>query len=165
MVVDSDALRFADEVGRFYARRYGMAPISGRLLGWLVICDPPAQTAIELATGLGVSRSAIGAAVSLLERWNYIQRFHMPGQRAELIRLHPMVTERSLEDPQEYLDQAAIARRGLDMLGDASMVKRARLLEMEAFAEFLAQRTPELAAEWRAHREVLRAAGQLPTAD
>lgn len=165
MMRDRDALSFADAVGRFYARRYGMAPMTGRLLGWLMICDPPAQTAAELARALGVSRSAVGAAVSLLERWCYLQRSHMPGQRAERIRLHPAVAERSLEDPQEYLDQAALARRGLELLGDTSMAKRARLLEMAAFADFLARRTPELAVEWRAHREALRAAGDLPTAD
>src|SRR6202020_2792749 len=43
MTVD-DERRFADETGRYYARRFGMAPMIGRLLGWLMLCDPPEQT-------------------------------------------------------------------------------------------------------------------------
>jgi hypothetical protein len=36
------------------------------------------------------------------------------------------------------------------------------LLEMAAFAEFLLARLPELEKDWKAHREALRAAGDLP---
>ena len=60
-------LDFADQVGRFFARQYGMPPATGRVAGWLLICDPPAQTAAEIAEALQMSRSAVGAAVSTLE--------------------------------------------------------------------------------------------------
>jgi len=36
------------------------------------------------------------------------------------------------------------------------------LLEMAAFAEWLTARLPEWEKDWRAHREALRAAGELP---
>jgi hypothetical protein len=36
------------------------------------------------------------------------------------------------------------------------------LLEMAAFAEWLTARLPGWEKDWRAHREVLRAAGELP---
>ena len=37
-------LTFADHTGRFYARRYGFPPMVGRLLGYLSVCDPPDPT-------------------------------------------------------------------------------------------------------------------------
>lgn len=157
-----ELLDFADEMGRFYARRYGLAPMTGRLVGWLMVCDPSAQTAADLAFALGVSRSAIGTAIAILERWGYIQRSRPPGQRAEVIRLHAAVTERSLSDPQEYLDQAKLARRGLELLDGESTARRMRLLEFAAFSDFLAKRIPRLAEEWRDHRRALRAEGRLP---
>ena len=43
-VVDWHRLTFADHAGRLYARRYGMAPMVGRLLGYLAICDPRQQS-------------------------------------------------------------------------------------------------------------------------
>ena len=39
---------------------------SGRLLGYLAVCDPPEQTIGELAEALLASRSAIAGAVKVL---------------------------------------------------------------------------------------------------
>ncbi len=40
--------------------------------------------------------------------------------------------------------------------------RRAVLLEYAAFADFLVERLPLLEQEWRARREALRKAGELP---
>jgi len=42
-------ITFADHAGRFYARRFGMAPMVGRLIGYLAVCDPREQSISELA--------------------------------------------------------------------------------------------------------------------
>ena len=42
-------ITFADHAGRFYARRYGMAPMVGRLMGYLAVCEPREQSISELA--------------------------------------------------------------------------------------------------------------------
>ena len=64
----SDAeLTFADHAGRLFARRYGMPPMVGRLIGYLAVCDPRDQSIGELADALLASRSAIANAVSYLE--------------------------------------------------------------------------------------------------
>jgi hypothetical protein len=42
------------------------------------------------------------------------------------------------------------------------MQRRAMLLEMAAFADFLQVRIARLHEEWLAHRDALRAAGELP---
>lgn len=157
-----DELSFADQVGRYFAQRYGMAPVTGRLLGWLMICDPPAQTSAALAEALGASRSSIGTAVDMLERNNLVVRTRPAGERADRIQIEPEAGAADLDDPQQYLDQVAIAHRGLALLEGESPQRRARLLEFAALAEFLAKRTPELAAEWRDHRDALRASGELP---
>jgi hypothetical protein len=65
-------------------------------------------------------------------------------------------------DPTEYQEQAALAREGLAILAGAPPERRAVLLEMAAFAEWLTARLPEWEKDWRAHREVLRAADELP---
>ncbi len=48
------------------------------------------------------------------------------------------------------------------MLADAPPERQAVLLEWAAFADFLVERLPELEKDWKAHREALRAAGELP---
>src|SRR5215831_6358199 len=67
-------ITFADHAGRLYARRYGMAPMVGRLLGYLAICDPREQSIGELAEALLASRSAIANAVNSLETLGLIRR-------------------------------------------------------------------------------------------
>ena len=62
-------LDFVDQFGRFFARQYALSPTTGRIAGWLLIRDPPAQTAAEIAEALQMSRSAArGSAVGWLEQ-------------------------------------------------------------------------------------------------
>jgi len=155
-------ITFADHAGRLYARRYGMAPMVGRLLGYLTICDPREQSIAELAEALLASRSAIAGAVTALDNLGLIRRFRAAGERMDRVRID-MTGPRSMGfDVTEYQEQADLAREGLALLADAPVERRAVLLEWAAFADFLVERLPILEKEWKSHREALRAAGELP---
>jgi DNA-binding MarR family transcriptional regulator len=161
MATDAE-LAFADKVGRFYARQYGMPPVMGRVTGWLLICDPPEQTAAEIAEALQTSRSAVGSAIGALENTGQVQRTRAAGERADRVSFHPDAALRAIESPDEYGAMLALARHGLEVLRDAPAARRARLLEAAAFYDFLLERMPVLAADWRARREALIASGELP---
>ncbi len=155
-------ITFADHSGRLYARRYGMAPMVGRLLGYLAICDPREQTIAELAEALLASRSAITGAITTLEHLDLIRRSRAAGERMDRIWID-MSTARSMGfDVTEYQEQGDLAREGLALLADEPPERRAVLLEWAAFADFLVERLPQLEKDWKAHRESLRAAGELP---
>jgi DNA-binding MarR family transcriptional regulator len=155
-------LAFADKVGRFFARQYGLPPVTGRVSGWLLICDPPDQTAAEIAEALQTSRSAVGSAIAALENQGQILRTRAAGERADRVSFHPEAAVRALEAPGEYAAMLALLRHGLEVLRDAPTARRARLLEAAAFYEFLIERMPDLAAEWRTRRDALYASGELP---
>jgi predicted ArsR family transcriptional regulator len=161
MATDAE-LAFADRFGRFFARQYGLPPVTGRLLGWLLICDPPEQTAAEIAEALQTSRSAVGGAIASLENQGMVRRTRAAGERADRVSFHPDADVQGLESPEEYGALLAMARHGLEVLRDAPPARRARLLWAAAFYEFLLERLPALAAEWRARRDALRASGELP---
>ena len=159
----SDAeLTFAAKLGRFFARQYGLPPVLGRVFAWLLICDPPEQTAAEIAEALHTSRSAVGSAIVSLENQGLVLRTRAAGERADRVSFHPEAAVRGLESPEEYGGMMALAREGLEVLREASAARRARLLEAVAFYEFLLERMPTVAAEWRARRDALRASGELP---
>jgi hypothetical protein len=161
----SDAeITFADHAGRFYARRFGMAPMVGRLIGYLAVCDPREQSISELADALLASRSAIASAVNLLETLGLTQRSRAAGERMDRVRIDMSSSHAMGFDVSEYREQGELAREGLRLLADAPPVRRAILLEWAAFADFLAARLPVLEQEWIAQREALRAAGELPDA-
>jgi biotin operon repressor len=155
-------ITFADHTGRLYARRYGMAPMVGRLLGYLAVCEPREQSIAELAEALLASRSAIAGAVSALENLGYIRRSRAAGERMDRVRIDLTGPRAMGFDTSEYREQGDLAREGLQMLADASPGRRAVLLEWAAFADFLVERLPDLEQEWKARREALRAAGDLP---
>jgi DNA-binding MarR family transcriptional regulator len=155
-------LEFVDRVGRFFAVQYGMSPAAGRVAGWLLLCDPPAQTAAEIAEELQMSRSAVGQSVASLERSGLVRKTRAAGERADRIMIHPSYGLQALESAGEYEALAGLSRSGLAAIADASLERRARLLGMMYLAEFLVERMPKLADEWREHLKTLRASGELP---
>jgi DNA-binding transcriptional regulator GbsR (MarR family) len=157
-----EEITFADHVGRFYARRYAFPPMVGRVLGYLLVCDPAAQSIAELSEALLASRSAITGALDVLERLHALQRSRAAGERMDRVRLDFSSAEARGFDITEYQELGDLAREGLEVLKDASKERRADALEMAAFADFLVERTRTLQVEWEAHRDALRARGELP---
>jgi hypothetical protein len=155
-------ITFADHAGRLYARRYGMAPMVGRLLGYLAVCDPSDQSIAELAEALLASRSAIAGAVSSLEALGLIRRSRAAGERMDRVRIDLSAPRSTGFDVAEYQEQGDLAREGLALLADAPPERKAVLLEWAAFADFLVVRLPQVEQDWIAHRGGVRAAGELP---
>jgi hypothetical protein len=161
--VPTDAeITFADHAGRFYARRYGMAPMVGRVMGYLAVCEPREQSIAQLAEALLASRSAIAGAVNALENLDLIHRSRAAGERMDRVRIDLSSARGMGFDVSEYREQGELAREGLQTIADASAERRAVLLELAAFADFLAERIPALEQDWKTHREALRDAGELP---
>jgi DNA-binding transcriptional ArsR family regulator len=161
--VPTDAeITFADHTGRFYARRYAFPPMVGRLLGYLAVCDPPEQTIGELAEALLASRSAITGAVKSLEAMHAITRSRSAGERMDRVRIDMSSPESLGMDISEYEELGQLAREGLDVLQDAPAERRAVLLEMSAFADFLLEQMARFEQEWKARRAALVASGALP---
>jgi biotin operon repressor len=155
-------ITFADHAGRFYARRYGFAPMVGRVIGYLAVCDPRQQSIGELAEALLASRSAIAGAVNALENLGLIRRSRAAGERMDRVCIDLTSTRATGFDVSEYREQGELAHEGLEVLADAPPERRAVLLWWAAFADFLVERLPLLEKEWLAHRDALRDAGELP---
>jgi hypothetical protein len=154
-------ITFADHMGRFYARRYAYPPMVGRLLGYLAVCDPPEQSIGELAEALLASRSAIAGAVKALESTHVVRRVRTAGERMDRVRID-LSSPRSMGmDITEYEEMSELAREGLDVVRDAPAERRAVMVEMAAYADFVLERIPVLQREWNERRAELVASGEL----
>jgi hypothetical protein len=159
----SDAeITFADHMGRFYARRYAFPPMVGRLLGYLAVSDPPEQTIGDLAEALLASRSAISGAVKTLETIHAVIRTRSAGDRMDRVRIDMTSAESMGMDVSEYEELGQLAREGLEVLREAPAERRAILIELAAFADFLVEQVGRFEREWRERRAALVAAGELP---
>jgi hypothetical protein len=151
-MLDSDALAFTDRMADFYAREYGFPPVAGRVLGYLLICQPPEQTVAGLSEALLASRSAITGAVALLARYHVVRRTRSAGQRMDHITLDPRALDPTGFAGATYQEQATLAREALAMLEDGPSGRRSMIEEGAAFYDFLAERMPALLTEWHARR-------------
>jgi len=139
--------------------------MAGRLLGYLMICDPPQQTIDELGEALMASRSAITGAVKLLEGYGIVLRSRTVGERVDRVKANPAGLEPRNFDSRTFKEQAALFREGLALLSDTAPARRAPLEELAALADFLDERLPQVLAEWRERRAALRASGELSDPD
>src|SRR4026209_1699947 len=79
---------FVEEMGQYLAS-YGMTPMAGRMWGWLLICEPPEQTAAEIAEALQASRGAISGTARILTTAGMIRRTTRRGDRREYFSAPP----------------------------------------------------------------------------
>ena len=71
----------------FFAEHYGLPPITGRILGWLMICDPAEQSAGEIADAIGASRASLTTNMRFLIGSGLVRRLTRPGGRTSYYRI------------------------------------------------------------------------------
>jgi hypothetical protein len=72
---------WVERVASLVSDEWGLAPITGRVLGWLMACDPPAQTAGDIAGAIGASRASLTTNMQLLTSIRLVRKFRKPGDR------------------------------------------------------------------------------------
>jgi DNA-binding transcriptional regulator GbsR (MarR family) len=85
---------WVERVAAAFAQHFGLPPITGRILGWLLICDPPEQSAGEIADAIGASRASLTTSMRLLTAGEFVRRRHRPGERTTYFRIDDDAWER-----------------------------------------------------------------------
>lgn len=111
-------LGWVERVADFCAEQYGMPPITGRILGWLMICDPAEQSAAEIADAIGASRASLTTNMRLLTAGQYVRRRTRPGERTGYYRIDEDAWRRAVRHKLASLDSFRdITDDGLTLLG------------------------------------------------
>lgn len=148
-----ERLQLAEEFGRFFDE-HGLPRTEGRILGWLVVCDPPQQSADELAGALGISRGSVSMGIRMLLRSDAAERISIPGSRKHFYRLRPGLWGYEIERRvQEATRTRDLATEGLRRLQSAPTEQLERLREMQDMYDFLADGYQELSQRWRGRPE------------
>ena len=79
--------QWVERVAAAFAQHFGLPPITGRILGWLLICDPAEQSAGEIAEAIGASRASLTTSMRLLTVGELVRRSHRPGERTTFYRI------------------------------------------------------------------------------
>jgi len=148
-----EELAFVDETAVFFERE-GLPLIAGRVIGWLLISDPPAQTAAQLAETLQVSRSSISTATRLLTPSGLVEGVRKRGQRQEYFRIAADGWSRMLERRYALATSfRQVTERGLTALEGSSPERRERLDNVHELYGFLETELPAMLQRWRDRQE------------
>ena len=139
---------FVEEVGIFFEQS-GLPRMAGRILGWLMISNPPHQTTGELAEALLASKGSISTMTRLLIRIGLIERLSLPGQRRDYFRIKGGAWHQMIKDS---LVQMTVFRqlieRGLKLIEDKAHFNRQWLEEMHHMYTFFEREFPALLERW-----------------
>ena len=110
-----------------YFEQMGYPRMAGRILGWLLICDPPVQSAGELADVLGASKGSLSTMTRLLIQVGLIERAGVPGRRRDYFRIKPGAWPQLIKvQMQSMTGLHQMVERGLAMLATAHDGRRPR---------------------------------------
>lgn len=150
--------RFIEEVAVMLELEAGTPRMVGRILGWLLVCDPPEQSAAELAEVLQASRGSISTATRLLLRMGFVERVRLRGERFDRFVAQPKAWDEFFWRPEQFDNPRKVLRLGIEALRDEPPERRARLEELDALYAWLAKRMPQLHEEYLAERGHARSA-------
>lgn len=132
---DERVSQFVEQLAGWFEHS-GVPRMSGRVLGWLLVCDPPHQSAEDLATALRASRGSISATTRLLATAELIERVTFPGDRRTYFRARPNWSTLLEAQYKRIVELRRLVDDGLDALADEPADRRQRLEEVDRFATF-----------------------------
>ena len=138
-----------------YFEQMGLPRMAGRVLGVLLVSDPPQQSLNDLCEVLQSSKSSISTTTRLLTEMSLIERVpsSKPRQVAFQFKAGGWVTFMRMRlRLMATLHQ--IAERGLDLLQDKEPALRARLQEAHDMFSLIEDELPDLLARVEASRKV-----------
>jgi len=144
---------FIEDVG-LLLEQSSVPRMGGRILGLLLICDPPYQSSGELAEKLRASKGSISTMTRLLLEMNLIERIARPEDRRDYFQIKPDAwSEIIMFEASEFGIGRKLAERGLDLLKNEPAEQQERLKEARDLYAFLEHETPFLIERWNKVRK------------
>ncbi len=139
-----EEMHFVEDIS-LYFEQMGLPRTAGRVLGVLLICDPPAQSLTDLCERLQASKSSVSTTTRLLTEMDLIERVPSPVPRQVYFQFKPggwMVFVRQRLGLWASLHQ--IAEQGLELLQDRDPELRSRLQEAHDMFSLIEEELPVL---------------------
>jgi DNA-binding transcriptional regulator GbsR (MarR family) len=139
-----EEMHFIEDIGLFF-EQMGMPRMAGRILGVLLISDPPAQSITEIGQKLNASKSSISIMARFLAEVGLIERVASPIPRRDYFRFKPggwILYMRQWLSLMSELHK--ITERGLAQMENKSPELKERLLEAHDLFSYLEEHFPSL---------------------
>jgi DNA-binding transcriptional regulator GbsR (MarR family) len=151
--MEKDKQQYVEEFALFAEQEVGLGATIGRVLAWMLVCEPPQQTLDEICEALDMSKSTISTTVRLMSQFGMIERVSVRGDRRHFYQMNQgFWTQRFDQALHEFARFNEMAEKGLALLADADPKDRERLENMQALYQFLTKEFPPLIDKWKQSR-------------
>ncbi|MQA87415.1 MAG: transcriptional regulator [Streptosporangiales bacterium] len=148
-------LGWVERIAKYCADTDGLPLIAGRILGWLTVCDPPEQSAAEIAEAIGASRASLTTNLRLLSSVGFLSQLTKPGNRTVYYQVDDDAWEKVVQRQVESLTSLGeIMRDGMELVG-GSQKRGARIRaahEVFGWLDKVFANAPPLPSAGRANR-------------
>jgi len=135
---------FIEDIG-LYFERLGLPRMAGRILGVLLISDPPAQSITEIGEKLNASKSSISIMARLLIESGLIEKVPSPIPRRDYFKFK---TGGWILYMQQWFELMSglhkITERGIALLNEKPADLKRRLMEAHDLFSYLEEHFPSL---------------------
>jgi DNA-binding transcriptional regulator GbsR (MarR family) len=139
-----EEIHFIEDIGLFF-EQMGLPRMAGRILGALLISDPPPQSITDLAEKLNASKSSISIMARLLVERGLIERVASPLPRRDYYRFKPGGW---INYMRQWLGLMAglheITERGMVLMAGKSTEMKKRLQEAHDLFSYIEQEFPPI---------------------
>ena len=140
-----------------YLERWGMlfellgaTRMMGRILGWLLVCDPPEQSAGDIAEAVGASAGSVSTTTRALTQAGMVERLGIPGERSAHFRVRSGVWGQLLRKRMSYIvSMRDLVEEGLEFGRERSEESRLRLRELGSYCSFIERELPGFVEHWQ----------------
>jgi DNA-binding transcriptional regulator GbsR (MarR family) len=147
--VNTELQQFIRDMGALFASTGGSA-ISGRILGWLIVCDPPEQSLVEIQAAVGASKASVSTMTRMLVESGFIERAAGNDARRIAFRVHEDVWSIMMERRFGMLAQLIeTGERGRQALRGTPVRRRRQLDAMIEFCGFMHEELSGISQRWR----------------
>jgi hypothetical protein len=139
-----DERHFIEDIGLFF-EQMGMPRMAGKIVGALLISDPPAQSLIDIAAKLNASKGSISLMTRMLIEQGLIERVASPMPRQTYYRFRSGGWINYMRGWLSLMSELhSIAERGLVLIADKDVDTRERLLEAHDLFSIMEQQIPSV---------------------
>ncbi len=141
--------KYIEDVGLFY-ERFGLAKMSGRILGLLMATDEEKVSFDDMVVQLQASKGSISGNINFLLKQKLIEKFMVTGDRKSYYKFSNENVFSLIDsklDATEYVKQ--IFMRGNELHKDKESAKHKNISEVIQFYDFLEEELPKLKEKWK----------------
>jgi len=147
-----EEMHFIEDIALFF-ERMGMPRMAGKILGVLLISDPPAQSITEIGEKLNASKSSVSIMARLLVENGLIERVASPIPRRDYYRFKEGGWVLYMRDWLALMSELhKITERGLALMEGKPGEMKERLEEAHDLFSMVEERFPALLQELEEER-------------